>query len=232
MIYQWLLFDADGTLFDYDAAEHQALRRALQLFDLHYDLDVLEAYREINEQMWKEFELGNVTAEDIKSERFARLFAALDRSPDPDPQVFGERYLTCLGDCVDLMPDAEQVLSELEPLAHLALITNGLTAVQRSRLAKSGLGSYFEAVVISDEEGVAKPDPAIFDIAMERMGHPPKDAVLMIGDSLTSDMRGADLYDIDACWYNPDGRPRVPDVNVRYEIRSLQELLQIVSQSP
>jgi YjjG family noncanonical pyrimidine nucleotidase len=229
--YQWLLFDADGTLFDYDAAERQALRRALSAFDLGFDADVLSVYREINARMWDEFELGNVTAEKLKSERFARLFAALQLNASLDAVDFSERYLNYLGDCTDLMPEVMTVLNALQSQVGLALITNGLKAVQRSRLAKSGLDAYFEAVVISDEEGVAKPDPRIFDIAMARMDHPPKEAVLMVGDSLTSDMRGANLYGIDACWYNPDGRAPLPDVDVRYDIRSLPELLPIVDRS-
>ncbi|MGC9348788.1 MAG: YjjG family noncanonical pyrimidine nucleotidase, partial [Anaerolineae bacterium] len=122
MTYQWLLFDADGTLFDYDAAERQALRRALSAFDLGFDAGVLDAYREINARMWDEFELGNVTAEKLKSQRFARLFAALELDVSLDAIDFSDRYLDYLGDCTDLMPEAMTVLNALQSRARLALI--------------------------------------------------------------------------------------------------------------
>jgi 2-haloacid dehalogenase len=163
-------------------------------------------------------------------QRFAELFAALglhEQVVDAalrDPEAFSQQYLANLGDCTDLIPGARDLLEALDGAVHLALITNGLKEVQRSRLAKSGLRRYFEAVVISDEEGVSKPEPGIFDVAFDRMGHPPKDAVLMIGDSLTSDMRGAVCYGIDACWFNPERLPHDPAVPVRYEIRHLDEL--------
>ncbi len=229
MTYRWFLFDADGTLFDYDAAEYQALSRSLAQAGLPFGPDVLETYRRINSQLWRDFEMAQITSDRIKTERFTRLFDELDLDqPAPDPSRFGTRYLRNLGDCIDLMPDAAAVLHDLRGKVRLALITNGLSTVQRSRLSKSGLDTYFEAVVVSDEEGVAKPDPGIFDIIFARMDQPNKDDVLMIGDSLTSDIRGANAYGIDACWYNLEGRPRDVEVAIRYEIRALPELLSIV----
>jgi 2-haloacid dehalogenase len=229
MIYTWLLFDADGTLFDYDAAERQALGLTFAEFRLAFSPQAHAAYREINEQMWRDFELGKTTAARIKTERFARLFDALPgevpNAARPDALVFSNRYLANLGTRTDLMPDAESVLHALKSRVHLALITNGLTVVQRARLSRSGFDSVFEAVVISDEEGVSKPDPRIFQIALDRMGNPAKHEVLMVGDSLTSDIRGANVSGIDACWYNPDAKPAVSGVPFKYEIRTLTELL-------
>ena len=110
----------------------------------------------------------------------------------------------------------------------LALITNGLKEVQRSRLAGSTIGDCFEAVVISDEVGAAKPDRAIFEIAFSRMNHPRNEQVLIVGDSLTSDIRGGADYGIDTCWFNPMRKPRDLDVESQYEISDLSELLDIV----
>ena len=89
------------------------------------------------------------------------------------------------------------------------------------------MDQYFEVLVISEEEGVAKPDPGYFDIVFERMGHPPRESALVIGDSLTSDMRGANLYGVDACWYNPKHKERDPAVTLQYEIDDLREVLAI-----
>jgi 2-haloacid dehalogenase len=227
--YTWLLFDADGTLFDYEAAERQALSATLGQFGLPFGPEVLATYQEVNGQLWRAFEQGQTTPDRIKTERFALLFDALDAAGRfPDPMAFGAAYLNTLGTCVDLLPGARAVLDALLGHVHLALITNGLTKVQRARLSNSGLEATFEAVVISEEEGVAKPDPGIFDVIFRRMGKPERSEVLMVGDSLTSDIRGANRYGIDACWYNPAGLPRDPDVEVRYEIAQLLELLPIV----
>ncbi len=239
MNYDWVLFDADGTLFDYDAAEGEALGRTLMTFGLPPGPRILEIYRQINGRLWREFEQGKTTAGRLKVARFALLFEALEADHDagrrslkrPDPARFGRSYLQHLGQCAHLIPDAELVLQALEDRVRLALITNGLSTVQRSRLAKSDLGRYFAAVVISDEEGVAKPDPRIFDVVFARMDQPSKEAVLMVGDSLTSDIQGAARYGIDACWFNPEARLPDSDVAFRYEIRQLRELLPIVDQT-
>ncbi len=231
MPYEWLLFDADNTLFDYEAAERQALARSFEQAELPYGPDVLVRYQQINAQLWRDFENGETTVERVKVDRFAQLLSTLPVAEPPAPANFSARYLLNLGDCTHLIPDAEFVLQQAGRRAHLALITNGLAAVQRSRLAKSGLADYFEAVIISEEVGVAKPDPRYFEIAFEQMGYPPKELALVIGDSLTSDMRGANLYGVDACWFNPDGRLRDPDVEVRYEIHRLRDLLGLIGEA-
>jgi len=229
MPYEWLLFDADGTLFDYEAAERQALARSFEQAQLPYGPDVLVRYQQINAQLWRDLEDGKTTAERVKVDRFAELLSTLPLAELPDPADFSARYLVNLGDCAHLIPDAEFILQQTGRRAHLALITNGLAAVQRSRLAKSGLADRFEAIIISEEIGVAKPDPRYFDVAFDRMGHPLRSATLVIGDSLSSDMRGANLYGVDGCWFNPDGRLRDPDVEVRYEIRRLRDLLDLIA---
>ena len=233
MTYRWLLFDADGTLFDYETAEHQALTATLADCGLDAGPEVLVTYQEVNARLWHDFEQGLTTPDRIKTERFARLFEALGLAgPTLDPVRVGDAYLDHLGACSQLFPDAITLLDALVGKVHLALITNGLTRVQRARLAHSGLNACFEAVVISEEEGVAKPEPGIFDVIFSRMGHPHRSEVLMVGDSLTSDIRGANRYGIDACWYNPRGLPRDLDVvdplEIRYEITNLLDLVPIV----
>ena len=114
----------------------------------------------------------------------------------------------------------------------LALITNGIPDVQRPRIRRSGLDRLFPVVVISGEEGVAKPAPEIFDIALERMGDPAPEEVLLVGDSLSSDVRGGVDYGLDTCWYNPTALERGEGPEPRYEIRRLHELREIVAAGP
>lgn len=228
MIYEWVLLDADGTLFDYDRAEGYALERTLQDFDLPFDEETVETYRRINGALWLNFEAGKVEAERLKVLRFERLLNAINAGARVNPAAFSSAYLGHLGECAALIEGATRAVRVLHTRARLALITNGLKEVQRSRLAKSGLEPFFEAVIISDEIGVSKPDPAIFDVAFLRMGEPDRSEVLIVGDSLTSDMRGGYDYGIDTCWFNPDHAPREPWIDTRYEIGRLNDLLAIV----
>jgi FMN phosphatase YigB (HAD superfamily) len=111
------------------------------------------------------------------------------------------------------------------------LITNGLKEVQRPRLARSAISGYFADIVISEEVGAAKPDARIFDAAFQRMGHPRKADVLMVGDSMSSDIRGGKAYGIDTCWFNPASKLRELDVDSRYEIADLCELVDLLAET-
>jgi FMN phosphatase YigB (HAD superfamily) len=104
-------------------------------------------------------------------------------------------------------------------------MTNGFADVQHARIRRLGLEGVFDHVIISEEVGVAKPDPGVFDIAFERMGNPDKARVLMVGDSLSSDIVGGFHYGIDTCWFNPDGLANLTGNIPTYEIRHIHELL-------
>ncbi len=228
-MYRWLLFDADGTLWDYDRAEEAALRTAFAPLGRPFDTDIAAAYRQINGRIWLEFEQGRISQERLRSRRFELLFERLDI--DADPGVMSARYLGHLAQRTDLIDGAEEVLERLSGRAEMVIITNGLQDVQRSRFARSLIQPYFRDLVISEEVGAAKPDGRIFDAAFRAMGHPPRDEVLMIGDSLTSDIRGGADYGLDTCWFNPRGKPREGEIEIRYEIRRLGELPPIVEGS-
>jgi YjjG family noncanonical pyrimidine nucleotidase len=223
MTYRWLIFDADGTLFDYDRAEAVALVETFESFGVTFEPRYGDVYRQINAAIWREFEQGTITASALRVERFRRLFDALGFAVDPT--AFSERYLDHLAHRGDLIDGAEQVVAALFGRYRLLILTNGLSEVQRSRLAHSGLAGYFEDIVISDEVGVAKPGPQIFDVAFERMGRPAKSEVLLVGDSLSSDIAGGQAYGLDTCWFNPNGQSQPAGASIRFEIRRLAELL-------
>jgi 2-haloacid dehalogenase len=226
MRYEWILFDADGTLFDYDRAEASALARTFEQFGLSLRSHAVKSYRRINGEIWRQFEQGRIDQQRLRTRRFELLAEAVGVSFDPTG--FSTRYLENLALGVDLIDGAEPLLEALDGRVGLALITNGLQEVQRPRLARSAIGHYFSEVIISEEVGAAKPDPRIFDVAFERMGCPPRDKVLIVGDSLSSDIKGGSDYGIDTCWFNPESRPRVGDHRIRYEIVELAQLLDLV----
>ncbi len=224
--YTWLLFDADGTLFDYEQAESTALQNTFAQFDVPFPPGALAVYRVINGQMWEALEQGQITQAELATRRFELLFETLGR---PKPPEFSSAFLGQLSRCAVLIDGAEAVLQALQPRHHIAILTNGISAVQRSRLARSAIRRYVNELIISEEVGAAKPDAAYFDLAFERLGHPPKADVLMIGDSLSSDMRGASLYGLDTCWFNPARLPRPEDIALTYEIAALEELITLLA---
>jgi 2-haloacid dehalogenase len=220
MTYHWLLFDADNTLFDYDQAEAAALANSFRQFGLNLDQATGAQYRTINARLWHDFELGHITQQDLRAERFRRLFTAVNLTIDAE--AFSRAYLQNLSEAGHLLPGAEALVRQLAAKYHIGIITNGIADVQRPRLENSPIYEFVEAFVISEEVGAAKPDPAIFDAAFGLMGRPQKTAVLIIGDSLSSDMQGGLNYGIDTCWYNPAAKPT--EMPVTYTIRRLEEL--------
>ena len=106
----------------------------------------------------------------------------------------------------------------------MALVTNGLKVVQRPRIAKSQTGHYFQAIVVSEEIGASKPGRTFFDYTFQQIGHPPKSEVLIVGDSLNSDIQGGNNFGIDTCWYNPAKKYNESAIKPTFEIQSLQHL--------
>lgn len=226
MKYKWLMFDADGTLFDYDKAEITALQRSFEDIGHPFDPDYLAIYRRFNAKLWQDFEAGLIVQDHLKVKRFELLLANLDI--EADPSSFSLNYLRHLSNCPDLLEGAEDVVRRLARSVSMILITNGLKEVQRPRIGMSSINDCFADLVISEEVGSAKPHAAIFDEAFARMGNPLKADVLIVGDSLTSDIKGGHDYGIDTCWYNPARLSRGREVECSHEIMHLKELLNIV----
>jgi 2-haloacid dehalogenase len=224
--YPWLWFDADNTLFDYNKAETTALLKSFQLFNLHFEEGYMDSYRRINQDLWHSLERQEIKPEVLRVRRF-ELFLE-DIKMTASVEQLAATYIEQLGLCFDLVDGAYEVLNILHVKSRIAIVTNGLTAVQRSRLELSPIKPFISELIISEEIGAAKPHAAFFDIAFQRTGNPAKSDVLIIGDSLSSDMQGGINYGIDACWFNPVDVQHPADLKLTYEIRHLRELLDLV----
>jgi 2-haloacid dehalogenase len=199
--YRGFLLDADNTLFDYDRAEREALDETLaKAAPAAPREEARAAYREINRGYWKRFEQGAIGLDGLKVGRFADLLSAL--AVAGDPQTVSAIYLGKLAAKAYFLPHARETLDALSRRSRLCLVTNGISSVQRGRLAAAGIEACFTAVLISEELGFAKPDPRFFAAAVESLGLQPAE-LLCVGDSPTSDVAGARAAGIDACWYAP-----------------------------
>lgn len=224
--YKWLLFDADGTIFDFDAASKLALENTFAFAGIPHTPETVGLYKRVNHACWEEFERGEISATTLRPERFRRLLNELDYNGDP--MQIGTQYAQYLSEGTHILDGAFDMLNAVHGKSDLLLITNGLKEVQRPRFAATNMSYYFPHVVISDEVGFAKPDPRIFDICFEKMGNPAKSDVLIIGDGLTSDMRGGIDYGIDTCWINLKGKSRPADMLMTYEINELPQLASVL----
>ncbi len=224
--YPWLIFDADNTLYDFDAAERHAFVELMRGLGAGNPEELYPLYQTINHAVWHDFESGNIGPDEVKILRFRRLFEQLGL--EADPGAASERYLNFLGRHNELLEGAREIVERLSRRHRLLLLTNGLTRVQRARFGSSEIAPFFEHIIISEEVGAVKPQAAIFEIAFARMGHPAKKDVLMIGDKLSSDIAGGQNYGLDTVWYNPGRLPLPASPRPTYTVSALGELPALV----
>jgi putative hydrolase of the HAD superfamily len=182
----------------------------------------LSTYKKINDKMWSDLEKGNLAAEELKVQRFRQYMDAINISIDP--VKVSDLYEKHLSEASFLYEESFPVIKELHKNFRLFIITNGLSLVQRGRLERSILLPYFEDIIISEEVKVSKPNPKIFEIALEKANFTEKKKVLMIGDSLSSDIKGGINFGIDTCWLNKKNIENNTNITPTYEIKSLYEI--------
>ncbi len=213
--YDYVLFDADNTLFDFDRAEAEALRTTLAEYGLPATPETEETYLAVNRALWAQFDRGEVSREWLVVERFARLLRALGRSGDP--AAVNHAYLTHLGEGAFLLPGAEELCRALAPCCTLAIVTNGVAMAQRARFEASPLRDVVPWLFISEEVGASKPDPAFFAPVLRALGEPDRARVLMVGDNLLTDIQGGKNAGLDTAWFNPRRLPGDPAVVPTWE---------------
>ena len=225
--YYCILFDADNTLPIFDAAESKALAETLVNYGIEPDAETVQTYRTINEELWRQLEKGQIRREKLLNERFSRFLKAIDAAGDG--AEMNRYYLEQLSTHPDLMnAEVLDVLRELSEVATLAVVSNGVHKVQTRRLAESGVSNFMEDVFISEKMGCEKPNARIFDAALRALGVENREHVLMVGDSLTSDIQGGANAGLDTCWFNPNHTENPGKVIPTYEIASLEELYPLV----
>lgn len=221
--YDVLLCDADDTIFDFGRAEENAFALACEKVGIEATAERLALYSEINSSLWKLLEQGGITQKELRVRRFERFLAAIGRD-ELDEHAMATAFVDALGLQSVPLRGAVEAVKRWSRVLPVIIVTNGIARVQRSRMDKSPVKAFISGLVISEEIGAVKPDPRMIEAGMRLAGVTDKRRVLMLGDSLSSDMAAAANAGVDACWLNPRGEKNERGLPIRYTIDSLDEV--------
>ena len=226
--YDIVLLDADMTIFDFERSERESLRRTLEFHGLPCTPEVEATYLKINHALWDAFARGEVDQDFLVVERFEALSRIYDMGWDS--ARVNRDYLNGLGEEAHLLPGAMEFCRTLKDMGlTLAIATNGMPVAQRGRYTRTGMDRVIPHIFISMELGVQKPLPAYFDKVCEALNVTDRSRVVMIGDSLGSDILGGNNAGIDTVWYNPKGTPLTGRAVPTYTVSSYGEILELLS---
>ena len=218
MKYQWILFDADETLFHFDA--FKGLQLMFSRFDVDFSRDDFSHYQTVNLPLWVDYQDGKITATQLQHRRFQSWADKLKVTT----QTLNSAFMTAMADICCLLPGAQELISALTGKVNMGIITNGFTELQRVRLEKTGLKNVFSPVIISEQVGIAKPDVGIFEHALAYMGDLKREQVLMVGDNPHSDILGGMNAGFDTCWLNSENSALPEGIKPSYQVTSLTQL--------
>lgn len=217
-MYDWVLFDADDTLYHFDS--FSGLKKAFAGFGLEFNEYDFKLYQQKNKNLWVDYQNNKITAAQLQHRRFNHWAEQLNITP----QTLNSAFLQAMADICQPLTGAVDLVKNLHGKVKLGIITNGFSELQKIRLERTGLDPYFDVLVISEQVGVAKPDRKIFDHALSLMGNPERERVLMVGDNPDSDIRGGLNAGFHVCWLNTDNKKKPNNINPHYQVKCLTEL--------
>ncbi len=226
-----LLWDIDGTILNFLAAEHEAIKKCFEICGLGECTDeMISRYSLINKKYWEALERGELTKPQVLVGRFEEFFASENIITDC-AEVFNKEYQVRLGDTICFCDESFELVKELKGHIKQYAVTNGTKVAQDRKLNRSGLIDIFDDVFISEELGIEKPGIGFFEKVWEKIGRYEADEVMIIGDSLTSDIQGGNNAGILCCWYNPNGLENKKGLKIDYEIDNLQKIKDILKEN-
>ena len=223
-----VLFDLDDTLFDFHKAEKIALTKTLVHFGIDPTEETLALYSTINAAHWKRLELGEISREEVKVGRYRELFKTIGVECDPVKATAYYESMLAIGHY--FMPGAPELLEELYRKYRLYIVSNGTAKVQEGRIGSSGITKYMDGIFISQILGANKPDKQFFDICFAEIPDFSLSETVIIGDSLSSDIKGGINAGIITVWFNPKGIENDNDIKPDYTIKELSEVPGLLSQ--
>ncbi|KAE9536569.1 dUMP phosphatase [Ursidibacter arcticus] len=223
MKYQWILFDADETLFSFNS--FLGLKVMMERYGVPFNEQDYEQFQAVNKPLWVAYQNKEITAQDLQRIRFEKIA----QQTGQEPLALNQELMAEMALLSQPLENVKEMLDSLFGKVKMAIITNGFHALQQKRLENTALNKYFDLVVVSETVGVAKPAPQIFEAAFAQMGNVDKQTILMVGDTLSSDVQGGINVGIDTCWFNPTQQPNETTIQPTYEIASILDLVKIVS---
>lgn len=227
MRYDVILWDVDGTLLDFAYSEKVSLSKCLEEIGVVLTEELVTSYSAINDSWWKRLEKREVTKEELLTGRFTDFFKKHGIRCE-DTETFRKHYMTCLGEVYKYQEESLEICKALKGRIRQFVVTNGDTGVQMSKLKRAGFFDVMEEIFVSEQVGAPKPARAFFDRVFEKIPEVEKERILIVGDSLSSDIRGGNYAGIDTCWYNPKGDVNDMGVITDYVIFQLKEVIRIV----
>lgn len=220
--FSWILFDADDTLFHFDA--FSGLRHLFADFNIVFTEQDFAEYQLVNKPLWVDYQNGAISAVQLQQQRFTLWAERLSCSS----QELNNSFMSIMAEICTPIAGVIELLHSLKDKVRLGIVTNGFTLLQQARLERTGLKNYFDLLVISEEVGVAKPHKAIFEHTLALMGNPVREQVLMVGDNPDSDIVGGINAGLCTCWFNQH-QHQVPDgIRPHYQVSSFQQLHQLL----
>ncbi|NCB91435.1 MAG: noncanonical pyrimidine nucleotidase, YjjG family [Clostridia bacterium] len=224
-----VLWDVDGTLLNFEKSEKYALNKCFSIFHLGECTDeMIVRYSEINRSYWQALEAGKITKKEVLINRF-RDFFEKEHIKFEQVSEFNEEYQIRLGDKYFFNDNAYELMKKLQGKVKQYAVTNGTHMAQKRKLENSGLDKLFDDIFISDDVGIDKPNIEYFDHVERQIGGYDKQEMMIVGDSLTSDIQGGNNAGILCCWYNPSGKKTDKKLRIDYEISDLHQVEAIIS---
>jgi 2-haloacid dehalogenase len=225
--YKTLFFDADDTLLDFGAAESLALSLLFKDQEIELTNELEAHYKEFNQELWRSLEDGKIERDELLNTRFSLFFKEYGK--EVDGALLEKNYRRYLEEGYQLVDGAIELVKDLQHKYDLYMVTNGVSKTQDKRLRASGLQPFFKNVFVSEDTGFQKPMKEYFDYVFERIPNFSLEHGLIVGDSLSSDIRGGILAGMDTCWFNPKKKPNNTKMEPTYQIQKLEELYQILN---
>ncbi len=222
-----IFWDVDNTLLDFDYSCHASLRQCFRTIGKEITDEMIKRYTQINNAYWKRLENGEVTKEQLLHGRFADFFTEYGLT-DIDVEKFRKEYQRNLGNIYSFKDDSLTICKSLQTKYKQYVVTNGVSETQRSKLNLSGFAEVMNGIFISEEIGSPKPSVDFFTYCLEHIEEKDKSKILLVGDSLTSDIQGANAIGIKSCWYNPQELDQANEYHIDYEITDLHQIYEVL----
>ncbi len=226
--YTTIFWDLDQTLLDFSKSQDYALRFCFEKLGLPIDSGIVLRYSRINDSYWKRLESGEISKNEVLLGRFRTLFEELGITKYTASDI-NVMYQEALGSVAFLIEEADSLLAGLKEKGYRQyIVTNGVNSTQENKMKLSGLNKLVDGVFVSELIGYPKPMKEFFDACFAKLPDVKREQCILVGDSLTSDMKGANNAGIAACWFNPDKQENTLGLRIDFEIRRLEELSEIL----